>query len=105
MKYMKAISTAAMGLALALAPVGVAGAGDGDLDGVAPAWLDCRLDWHDENTAGVVCGGGSFFAVAECADGSLVQGAVAAAGTTSYAYCTSVGSSLRHPVGWDAIPA
>ncbi|NGO10643.1 hypothetical protein G5C60_24355 [Streptomyces sp. HC44] len=59
----------------------------------------CSLAWNDNNTAGVKCtGGGSFIGVAECKNGRTAQGAKAAAGTTSYAYCTSVNSSLKKPI-------
>ncbi|MFE0136944.1 hypothetical protein ACFWY6_36095 [Streptomyces sp. NPDC059037] len=59
----------------------------------------CQLVWNDNNTAGVKCtGGGAFIAVAKCKNGKWAQGAKAAAGTTSYAYCTSVNSSLKKPV-------
>ncbi|MEU3844390.1 hypothetical protein AB0E88_30735 [Streptomyces sp. NPDC028635] len=60
--------------------------------------FSCKLVWHDKNTAGVKCTGGTFIAAAKCKNGRVAQGAAAASGTTSYAYCTSYGSSLRTPV-------
>ena len=59
----------------------------------------CKVAWSDKNTVGVKCtGGGSFFAAAECKNGRTAQGATAAAGTISYAYCTSLNSSLKKPI-------
>src|SRR5690242_8532230 len=63
----------------------------------------CKLDWHDANTAAVKCTRGSFIGGAKCKNGQVVSGAQAAAGTTSYAYCTSVNSSLASPIVWSAI--
>ncbi len=61
--------------------------------------MRCSVVWNDSNTAGVKCtGGGAFIGVALCKNGKTAQGAKAAAGTTSYAYCTSVNSSLKKPV-------
>ncbi|GAB2634773.1 hypothetical protein [Nocardia goodfellowii] len=99
------IAAATIGLTIALGNPGIAQAGDFGLDGVAPAWLNCSLVWHDQNTAGIRCDGGSFLPTAHCANGQLLSGAPAAAGATSYVYCTSVNSMLRQPVLWDAIPA
>lgn len=72
---------------------------------ITPAALSCRLAWNDANTAGITCTGGSFIGAAKCKNGRVVQGASAASGTISYAYCTSVNSSLVIPVQWTAIPA
>ncbi|MEU1625542.1 hypothetical protein ABZ746_09475 [Streptomyces sp. NPDC020096] len=70
----------------------------------SPARLSCHLAWHDANTAGIKCTGGTFVGVAKCKNGRTAQGAAAYSGTTSYAYCTSYGSSLVIPVQWTAIP-
>lgn len=61
--------------------------------------FSCKLVFADSNTAGVKCtGGGTFIAAAKCKNGKTAQGSAAAAGTTSYAYCTSYNSSLKKPV-------
>ncbi|MEU8895692.1 hypothetical protein [Nocardia sp. NPDC048505] len=104
MKLTKFGTISALAFAALLLP-GTATADDGALDGVAPAWLGCALTWNDENTAGITCTGGTFIAIAQCADGRLLNGAAAAAGTTSYVYCTAANSSLHLPVLWDAVPA
>lgn len=62
--------------------------------------LHCRLAWNDNNTAGISCTGGTFVGWAKCKNGSTAQGAAAYSGTTSYAYCSSYGSSLKKPVEW-----
>lgn len=67
------------------------------------ASLSCRLAWSDSYTAGVSCTGGTFVAWANCKNGSRAQGAAAASGGTSYAYCSSYGSSLVQPVRWGAV--
>ncbi|GHG83575.1 hypothetical protein [Streptomyces griseocarneus] len=55
--------------------------------------------WNDKNTFGANCSGSrSFLALARCKNGRVVQGAEAYPGTWSYAYCSSVGSSLKTPV-------
>ncbi|GAA0612523.1 hypothetical protein [Streptomyces crystallinus] len=64
---------------------------------------DCRLDWNDANTAGIKCWGGTFVGWAVCKNGSRAQGQAAYPGTTSYACCSSYGSSLVKPVRWGAV--
>lgn len=90
---------AGMFAVVALAGSGiVAGAGSAS---AAPA--GCKLVWHDKNTAGVSCKSiGTFHALAKCKNGSTAIGAAAYPGTTSYAYCSSYGSSLKIPVQWNA---
>ncbi|MFC9898463.1 hypothetical protein ACFVMC_32635 [Nocardia sp. NPDC127579] len=105
MKQTKFLAAFALSAAAVLLAPGAATADDGVLDGVAPDWLDCALTWNDENTAGITCTGGAFIAIAQCANGQLLNGAAAAPGTTSYVYCTSVNSALQVPVLWDAVPA
>ncbi|GAB3808949.1 hypothetical protein [Micromonospora zhanjiangensis] len=57
-------------------------------------------EWHDRNTYGVSCTGrpgAAYRAVAVCKNGRAVGGAyVGNGGGWSYAYCTSVNSSLDH---------
>ncbi|MEZ7004426.1 hypothetical protein [Streptomyces sp. AD55] len=65
--------------------------------------LSCKLSWNDANTAGITCTGGTFVGWAMCKNGSRAQGAAAASGKTSYAYCTSYNSSLKIPVQWGAV--
>jgi hypothetical protein len=66
----------------------------------ASAKPQCKVVWNDANTAGIRCDGGkgSFVGWAKCKNGRVALGARAAYGTTSYAYCTSVYSSLKIPV-------
>ncbi|MFF8280980.1 hypothetical protein ACF05T_33810 [Streptomyces lateritius] len=66
---------------------------------------DCRT-WKDGNTFGAACTGGgraAYMAVAVCKNGESVGGRVmdGESGLWSYAYCTSVNSSLsRGYVRW-----
>ncbi|MGC4899504.1 hypothetical protein ACLQ2Y_09215 [Micromonospora echinospora] len=72
-----------------------------------PLALSCSLAWNDKNTAGIRCSGGSFIGWARCKNGQVTQGAQAASGTISYAYCTSVYSSLKSPFtrsDWGGVP-
>ncbi|MGW3959348.1 hypothetical protein ACWED2_05965 [Amycolatopsis sp. NPDC005003] len=91
------------GLALLALGGGLAVAGAGPAS-AAPSGtqlkLSCSLAWHDANTAGVRCTGAAFFGFAKCKNGRIAQGAVAASGTISYAYCTSLNSSLATPLKW-----
>ncbi|MFI8522526.1 hypothetical protein ACIGEZ_32725 [Streptomyces sp. NPDC085481] len=97
-------------LASVFAAVALAGAGLATSGGAAsaapagPRALSCSLAWSDANTAGVKCYGGTFVGAAKCKNGRTAQGALAASGTTSYAYCSSLGSSLKKPVEWRGIP-
>jgi hypothetical protein len=50
--------------------------------------------WHDEVTFGVSCTSGSYYSWAKCKNGEEVYGAVASNGGWSYAYCSTVRSSL-----------
>ncbi|MFI9306660.1 hypothetical protein [Streptomyces triculaminicus] len=67
--------------------------------------LSCSKVFDDGNTAGIKCTGGAFIGYAKCANGAIAQGAAAASGTTSYAYCTSFNSHLASPRRWGGIPA
>ncbi|MFF0630598.1 hypothetical protein [Streptomyces sp. NPDC004296] len=61
--------------------------------------LKACTTWHDKNTFGAKCPGNkSFVAWAKCKNGRVVQGAEAYPNTWSYAYCSSVGSSLAVPL-------
>ncbi|WP_175411831.1 hypothetical protein [Streptomyces sp. TRM64462] len=71
----------------------LATAGGASAAPASPQGLSCKLAWHDANTAGIKCTGGPFIGAAKCKNGRTAQGAVAASGTTSYAYCTSLNSS------------
>ncbi|MBW4722055.1 hypothetical protein [Saccharothrix obliqua] len=52
--------------------------------------------WHDENTFGAACGGShKYRAKALCRNGRIVYGPWKNNWKKSYAYCTSVNSSLR----------
>ncbi|WP_157641436.1 hypothetical protein [Longispora albida] len=65
----------------------------------------CALSWNDNYTAGITCvggGNGSFRASAQCKNGQWARGETVALGYTSYAYCSSLGSSLYKPVRWNA---
>jgi hypothetical protein len=66
----------------------------------APAIGSCR-PWHDSNSYGVSCtggGGAAYAAVAVCKNKKSVEGPAEGgeSGNWSYAYCTSVNSSLDH---------
>ncbi|MFF4734213.1 hypothetical protein ACFY3M_55655 [Streptomyces mirabilis] len=63
----------------------------------AASAFTCTVVFDDGNTAGIKCTGSTFYAWAKCNNGKTAQGAVAASGTTSYAYCTSYNSSLLYP--------
>ncbi|NEA63251.1 hypothetical protein [Streptomyces sp. SID12488] len=63
----------------------------------AASALTCAKVFDDGNTLGLKCTGSPFFVAARCKNGTTAQGAVAASGTTSYAYCTSYNSSLASP--------
>lgn len=97
-------------LASAFATVALAGAGlAASASSVSaapqgPSALTCRVVFDDGNTAGVRCTGGAFVAAAKCANGRTAQGALAASGTTSYAYCTSLNSRLATPRDIRGIP-
>lgn len=72
---------------------------------VTPAYGHCRT-WHDSNTFGASCTGGgraAYQAVAVCKNGRAVGGPVKGgeSGIWSYAYCTSIHSSLNYGyVNW-----
>ncbi|MBM7075426.1 MULTISPECIES: hypothetical protein [Micromonospora] len=93
----KLFAVAAAGLALAggstLATATPAVAGQG----AQSLAFSCSLAWKDQNTAAIRCSGSSFVGWARCKNGRITQGAQAASGTISYAYCTSVNSSLKSP--------
>ncbi|SDD16782.1 hypothetical protein [Actinokineospora iranica] len=82
----------------------LSGASTANAESTAAAF-NCSLVWNDSATAGIRCTGSSFIGAAVCNNGQVAQGAKAASGTTSYAYCSSVYSSLKIPVQWDAFPA
>ncbi|WP_217241689.1 hypothetical protein [Streptomyces sp. AC555_RSS877] len=63
----------------------------------AASAISCTRVFDDGNTLGLKCTGAPFFVAAKCKNGKTAQGAVAASGTTSYAYCTSYNSSLASP--------
>lgn len=89
-------AVAALALSGAAATAGAASAAPQEAQAAG-----CKLVWNDNYTAGVKCShGGSFYAMAKCKNGKWARGAVAASGTTSYAYCSSLYSSLRKPVDW-----
>lgn len=93
-----AVATAALGLAAGTAVPASAS--------VRPAGLtSCLLAWHDNNTAGIKCTGAPFIGRALCNNGRVVYGQEAASGQISYAYCTSINSSLHIPVIWGASQA
>jgi hypothetical protein len=102
----------ALGLAAGLVAVGgvlsggaTASATSGPTGGAQTQAFSCVLAWSDKNTAGIKCTGSSFVGWAQCKNGRIVQGAQAASGTISYAYCTSINSSLKtHPVVAGGIP-
>jgi hypothetical protein len=87
------LGTAATALATALAGTPASAS-------AAPAIGSCR-PWHDSNSFGVSCTGGgkaAYAAVAVCRNGKAVEGPAEGgeSGNWSYAYCTSVNSSLDH---------
>lgn len=56
--------------------------------------------WKDRNTFGVRCNTSrAYYAWAKCRNGRTVTGVVTNSNRWSYAYCTSVGSSLKHGKG------
>jgi hypothetical protein len=69
-----------------------------------PSALSCTKVFDDGNTAGIKCTGSTFVGWAKCANGRTAQGAAAASGTTSYAYCTTYNSHLASPRSWGGIP-
>lgn len=85
---------------LSVLGTGVLGlAGVPELADAAPAIGHCRT-WHDSNTFGASCTGGgraAYQAVAVCKNGKAVGGPYEGgeSGNWSYAYCTSVHSSLK----------
>lgn len=56
--------------------------------------------WQDNNTFGVRCNTArAYYAWAKCRNGKTVTGVVTNSNRWSYAYCTSVGSSLYYGKG------
>jgi len=86
-----AVIAAAVPVAVAAQPASAA----------APAAYGHCRKWHDSNTFGASCTGGgraAYQAVAVCKNGTAVGGRDEGgeSGIWSYAYCTSVHSSLDH---------
>ncbi|MFD7933974.1 hypothetical protein ACIA6D_41830 [Streptomyces cacaoi] len=89
---------AGMFAVLALAGSGLAASAD-SASAAQVKTITCTKQFQDANTVGFRCtGGGPFYTQALCKNGKWAHGADAAAGTTSYAYCTSLNSSLAVPL-------
>ncbi|MFI1197428.1 hypothetical protein ACH4T9_29795 [Micromonospora sp. NPDC020750] len=100
------VAPLALGAVLAIGGVAapaqaVADVGSGSVATPAGAAAACALVWNDKYTAGISCDYGPFKGWARCSNGAVAFGTRAAAGATSYAYCSQYGTTLKqNPVEW-----
>ena len=99
MKARKTLMAALVVSGFALTGVSATSASASTKVPVQPNYGNCRT-WHDGNTFGASCtggGGAAYRAVATCKNGQTIGGPYEGgnSGAWSYAYCTSVHSSLK----------